>query len=434
MNDMNEMEQARLDDAQWVTLATIFDCCTEPHDALEMAKFVQKQGGIELFDAEWSCELWRRAQAAINDSVPPSRYILVKQVEPIPMEIISRLGDNALPVDFVQNEYLPRLILAANKRKMIRAMKKAIEGGSIEEALETCKNAQTVSIPQKTKSEICNEALKEWEKAAEHPGEISGVTTGLPDLDHLTWGWQPENLVIIGARPSHGKTALLIGLARAAAFEKNVPTLFITLESSPKELLKRLACQIGRVSQARLRGGYAIEQDLKSLVPSFIQIHKKPIWFSDCSGMSITTIQNATRRIVKNFGIKLILVDYLQKIRPAERHEKRTYEVAQASEGLKILAKELGIPVIAAAQLNREPEKQKGRAPVLSDLADSGQIERDADIVLLLHKKPESTWLTIAKFRDGPVGAVELKFDRECARFDNMSKNRDEPNPPYKDT
>lgn len=424
---MNEIEQAEIDAAQFVVLGTILGGILPVEQTLEAARIAKDFGGLELFDAEWAVELWRRIEASMAKGKPPHEFLWIKQVEHVPVDIIGKLGDSCLPIGLVEAVYLPELAAASRERKIRRAMKEAADGGDVEKALAICRESQQERKKEKSKADICNEALDDWTEALNRPGQISGVTSGLADLDRITGGWQAENLVIIGARPSQGKTALLIGMSRSTAVEHKIPTLFLSLESSPKELIKRMACQIANASQTRLRDGEPTKSEMARLGPAFSEIHSAPIYFVDCSGMSIATIQNMTRRIVKNYGIKFVVVDYLQKIKPSEKHEKRTYEVAQASEGLKNLAKELNVPIVVAAQLNREPEKQKGRAPVLSDLADSGQIERDADIVGLLHRDKEGqTWLMISKFRDGPTGSVKLVFEPSSAKFKNASRVEDD--------
>lgn len=430
---MNETQQVQFDTDQFALLGTILSGVLPADQAIEAANLTLEAGGLELFDADWSCELWRRAEAALKAKRPPNDFLHVKQVSDVPLSIITRLMGDPVPLGLMEQVYLPDLMAFAEERKMRRAIKDAAEGGSIEKAMEVCQATKAVALKKQTKDQICNEILTEWEKAAENPGELTGITSGLKDLDRMTGGWQRENLIIVGARPSQGKTALLLSMARATALEGRIPTLFITLESSPKELMKRLACQEAMANQTRLRDGQPTERDLAGLVPAFKKIRNSPLWFSDCSGMSIVGIQAAARNIIKNYGIKLVIVDYLQKIKPAERHEKRTYEVAQASEGLKVLAKDMKLPVIAAAQLNREPEKQKGRRPFLSDLADSGQIERDADIVALLHKDKDGNELIVSKFRDGPTGMVRLYFNLPYGRFENAAKIDREDTSPHND-
>lgn len=177
-------------------------------------------------------------------------------------------------------------------------------------------------------------------------------------------------------------------------------------------------------------------EDIHKLPSAMSRLTKSPLHLKDCPGASIGWIQSEARKLKEMHGIKLVVVDYLQKVKSMQRNEKRTYEVAQVSEGLKELAVELNVPVIAAGQLNREPEKAKGRAPVLSDLADCGQIERDADIVALKHlvvpkDGPPKHQLILAKFRDGPTGIVNLAFVPHCARFDNLSPIAQEDVPNY---
>lgn len=420
-----EIVKVKLDEAQWVVLGTLMAGILSPKEATDLARIVDECGGLQLFPDAWSNELWRRAKAAIDDRKPPGAYITIKQVDDVPMDILARLGDNTLPSQIIEDVYIPELVAGAHRRKLRAALVEALETGDMANAVSLLKQP-TGKEKQLSKPQLSGLAIDEWETAFKNPGQLSGITTGLIDLDRLTWGWQPGQLIVIGARPSQGKTAMLLGFARAS-MEAEIPTLFVTLESSPKELTKRLVCQMALVNQMDLRGGLSDERSMAKVAKAFHQFQKHPIWIADLTGKSIAVIQSSVKRMVENYGIKIIFVDYLQKIKPDAKHEKRTYEVAQASEGLKVLAKELNVPVITAAQLNREPDKNKGRPPMLSDLADSGQIERDADLVGLIYRTVKEGGevaysLLVSKFRDGPTGAVNLAYHPEYARFDNFSR------------
>ena len=345
-----------------------------------------------------------------------------------------------LPDLIPSSNHLPHYIAIVNEKYWLRKMLATCtdivgrvydcEGQMDEILIEAERGLLQIATrnPKKkaTKTEVINSALDDWETAFKNPGKLTGVPTGLIDLDKLTYGWQAENLIIIGARPSQGKTSMVLGFARAA-MDAGMTTLFITLESSEKELIKRMACQIAKANQSHLRGGVASDREMRNLLPAVDKIKNGCIYFDDCTGMTIAHVQSQIRAYHKAFGIKLVIVDYLQKIKPDEKKEKRTYEVAQSSEGLKAVAKELGVPIIAAAQVSREQEKQKGRLPILSDLADCGQIERDADIVGLIYKNQEKDGtitysLILAKYRDGPTDIVDLAFLPSCACFESKAK------------
>lgn len=423
---LTKFEKAKFDEAQWTVLGTLLSGLGSDGEMTGLAKQVKQAGGLQLFNEEWSCELWRRIEAALTDKKEPHAYKTLPQVIKLPAELMAKLNDYGVTSFLVEDVYLPQLAIAAEERNIRRVCKAVADGAEIERAFVAMREVERVHKREKNKDQICREILEEWQTAAEHPGQLTGMTSGLTDLDRITAGWQRENLIVIGARPSQGKTALLLGFARAAAVENEVPTLYVTLESSTTELFKRMSCQISCSNQRHLRDGKPTPEDLKRLPFAFDAMRKKPIFFADCIGQSVLGVQNTIRSFRHQHGIRLVLVDYVQKIKPQEKHEKRTYEIAQATEGLKMIAIELGVPVITAAQLNREPEKQKGRMPMLSDLADSGQIERDADIVGLLHRGEAGFKLIIAKFRDGPIGVVDLEFKSDNVRFYGQAKIRDE--------
>jgi replicative DNA helicase len=280
---------------------------------------------------------------------------------------------------------------------------------------------------------LCSVLMDDLERRHALKGELSGIGTGFPDLDKLTDGLQAGELSVIGARPSQGKTALLLAIALHASFRGAVPTLIISLEMSAAALMRRLASMETGIPLSRLRSGQLEAHDFKTLTTFQARLKKSGLAIFDGStGSNVNRFAGIVRWHVEKRGVKLVVLDYLQKVRPTTRHEKRTYEVAEVSGSLKAIASRHGIHVCTAAQLNREPDKLdrkgNGKLPKLSDLADSGQIERDADLVGLLHRERseqdpqgEPAFLFVAKQRDGEIGNVPLRFNPKFCRFESRA-------------
>ena len=257
-------------------------------------------------------------------------------------------------------------------------------------------------------------------------GHLSGITSGFRRLDQMTDGFQLGELAIIAARPSIGKTAIAIAIAKAAAVDARIPTLFVSLEMSDESIVRRMVSTVGSVPMHDIKTGDLDEGGMRSMMASTAKIAGSPLHFAAGSSVSgIATITAVIRRAVRKWGVRLVLVDYLQKIHGTKAAEKRTYEIAEVSGRLKAVAADTKTAVVALAQLNRENERDKARAPRLTDLADSGQIERDADLVLLLDRvrnepKGEAI-IAIAKQRDGECGIVPLWYDGQFCRFSDPS-------------
>lgn len=257
-------------------------------------------------------------------------------------------------------------------------------------------------------------------------GQLSGITSGFYRLDQMTDGFQFGELAIIAARPSIGKTAIAIAIAKAAAIDSRIPTLFISLEMSDESIVRRMVSTIGTIPMQDIKTGQLDQGGMKAMSTASAKIAGSPIHFVSGSGVSnIATITAVIRRAVRKWGVKLVLVDYLQKIHGSKAAEKKTYEIAEVSGRLKSVASDTKTAVVALAQLNRENEKDKGRVPRLTDLADSGQIERDADLVLLLNRERNQPQgeavIAIAKQRDGECGLVPLWYDGKYCRFSDPS-------------
>jgi replicative DNA helicase len=266
---------------------------------------------------------------------------------------------------------------------------------------------------------------------------ITGVPTGFVDLDELTSGFQPSELVIVAARPSMGKTALVLNLAAYAAIEAKVGVAIFSLEMSKDALVQRLLTAEAQVDSSRVRRSALRDADFTRLARAAGILQGCPIWIDDSPAITLLEMRSKARRLKAEHDIGLLVVDYLQLMRSPEYAENRVQEISDVSRSLKGLARELKIPVIALSQLSRASEQRGGeRKPILSDLRDSGAIEQDADVVIFIHRpeyydKEDETKrgiaeIMLAKHRNGPTGDITLRFSREFTRFDNFT-TREEP-------
>jgi replicative DNA helicase len=277
-----------------------------------------------------------------------------------------------------------------------------------------------------TSKQVAGSFIDQMQDRFNRKGTLSGIATGFFHLDEKTDGLQPKEMAIMAARPSIGKTAIAIAIAEHAAIKSKIPTLFISLEMSKEAIFRRTVSAIGSIPMQNLKSGNLNEGDMKSMMLSSGKVANSPLWFIDGSSIhSISNIMANVRRAVRKHGVRLVIVDYLQKVKSADRSEKRTYEVAEVSGKLKDIAVQTGVAMLCLAQLNRESEKEKGRQPRLTDLADSGQIERDADLVMLLNRdrsEPSGdAAIIIAKQRDGECGIVNLHYEGQYCRFTDPS-------------
>lgn len=269
------------------------------------------------------------------------------------------------------------------------------------------------------------ELTDEYEQALKH-GRPRGLATGFYDLDRLLGGLKPQQLFIIAARPAVGKTSLAMSIAERITMDDGLPAAFFSLEMSGKELLHRLACSRARVDGASLNEGKTTERDIRAVSQAHAKIVKAPLHICDTGSLTIAQLTARARRMVQRHGVKILFVDYLGLLRSGDKGRSRYEETTLVSNALKALAKELNLPVIALAQLNRDNDRE-GRAPRLADLRDSGAIEQDADIVGLLHRAEDQTGDTqivsviLAKQRAGRTGKVDLIFNRPFTRFENRS-------------
>jgi replicative DNA helicase len=270
-------------------------------------------------------------------------------------------------------------------------------------------------------------------------GEIAGLSTGFSDLDKLTGGLQPGEMIVLAGRPSMGKTALAMNIAEYVASELKKPVAIFSLEMGADKLAERMLCSRAKIDLQKLRDGFFRERDFTALTQVASQIADAPLYVDDSANLTIAELKARARRLKSRHDIQLVVIDYLQLLRAVSRkaQENRQIEITEISCGIKALAKELRIPVIVLAQLNRQPEARvkEGGRPRLSDLRESGSIEQDADVVGLLYRaeyyeadedvrteKAGEAELILAKQRNGPTGEVPLTFLRQFTRFENRAR------------
>ncbi|MDQ2740143.1 MAG: replicative DNA helicase [Actinomycetota bacterium] len=281
--------------------------------------------------------------------------------------------------------------------------------------------------------DMLKETLDRMEELYERGSAITGVPSGYTDLDELLSGLQPSTLVVVGARPAMGKTSFALGMAAHAAVKAHRPVLFFSLEMSRIELSQRLLCSEARVDSQRIRSGKFDDTDWTKITHAIGRLGDAPIWIDDNPNVSLLEIRGKARRLKSRIGdLGLVVVDYIQLMTGRQGAESRQVEVAELSRGLKILARELEVPVVACAQLNRGLEQRADKRPMLSDLRESGSLEQDADVVMFLYRdeiynveSPErgTAEVLVAKHRSGPTGMCRLAFLSHYTRFANMAKN-----------
>lgn len=281
--------------------------------------------------------------------------------------------------------------------------------------------------------DILKSTIERIEKIQKNKGGITGLATGFTDLDEMTSGLQPADLVIVAARPSMGKTTFAMNIVENAALNSDLPVLVFSLEMPNESIIMRSISSLGRLEQNKVRGGQIqSKEDWDKFNSGVLQLknHTK-LLIDDSAGLSPAEMRSRSRRVVREHGgVALIMVDYLQLMQVPGMSDNRTLEVSEISRSLKALAKELSVPVIALSQLNRSLEQRSDRRPVMSDLRESGAIEQDADLILFIYRDevyhPETerkgiAEIKIGKQRNGPIGSVELSFQGQYCRFDNLA-------------
>jgi replicative DNA helicase len=287
-------------------------------------------------------------------------------------------------------------------------------------------------------SELAPGALEMIQRLYEQEGEVTGVETGFEDLDHLTTGFHKSDLIILAARPAMGKTAMALNAIWHASGEKKLPVAIFSLEMSKEQLVQRLISQTTRIPAQALRSGNVKAEDWPKLVRGVAEVSRAPIWIDDTAGVTLMEIRAKVRRLASQLNVagemplSLVVVDYLQlMVGQGNRAENRQQEIAEISRGLKVLARDLDVPVLAIAQLSRAVEARHDKRPLLSDLRDSGAIEQDADMVMFLYRDEYYNSdsddkgiaeVIVGKHRNGPTGKVQLAWMEQYTKFASLAR------------
>ncbi len=339
-------------------------------------------------------------------------------------------------------------------RKLIEASTeiatKGYEGGDMEEILDQAEKAIFEISENRIRpsyypvKDILKDTFKSIELLYERKELVTGVPTGYHDLDKMTAGLQPSDLVIVAGRPSMGKTAFALNVVEYATThaDKPVPAVIFSLEMSKEQLVQRMLCSLAKVDAGRLRTGHLGESDWPKLTMAAGQLTDTQIYIDDTPAISVLELRSKARRLKAEHGLGLIIVDYLQLMR-GSNPESRQQEISEISRSLKALAKELELPVVALSQLNRSLESRTDKRPMMADLRESGAIEQDADVIMFVYREAvycedcksrertcdkghdKDAEIVIGKQRNGPIGTVHLTFRGEFTRFENQAQRDD---------
>ena len=358
--------------------------------------------------------------AALPDAVPSAanlayyadivraKYILRRMIQTC-TEVVGRVFEHEGEVDQLLDEV---------ERDVLKISEERVENRSI-------------SI-----KDLVHTAINTIEDFHKRQGMLTGIGTGFVDFDKMTSGFHEGEMIVIAARPSMGKTSLAMNIAEHVSLDLKLPVGVFSLEMTADSLVLRMLCSRSRVNLRSVRDGFLAERDFPKLTGAAGKLANAPLFIDDTPGLSILQLRAKARRMAQQFGIKLFVIDYLQLLHStARRAENRQQEIADISNGVKSLAKELRVPVIVLSQLNREMEKEKNRKPRMSDLRESGAIEQDADLIAMLYKPSVEddegggqeqdavpVNLLIAKQRNGPTGDVNLTFLKSITRFESAAK------------
>ncbi len=389
-----------------------------PIDMISVTEQLRKDGNLELIGgavrlAELTGRVWSAANVEYHAKIIAQKY-LARRLITFATEVETEAFDEGEDID----ELLQRA-----------------EGKLFEISQTHLKQEVTQIDP------VINEVLEQIQAASNSKTGISGLETGYHDLDKITAGWQPSDLIIIAARPAMGKTAFVLSMAKNMAIDYNTPVAIFTLEMPNTQLMKRILSNVADLEGEKIKSGSLTMEEWDRVNDRLRKVFGAPLYLDETPGLSITELRTKARRLVRERGVKLIMIDYLQLMNATGmKFGSREQEVSTISRSLKGLAKELNIPIIALSQLNRSTETREDKRPVLSDLRESGAIEQDADMVCFIHRPEYYTKsgedkdgndirglaeLIIAKHRSGAVGDVQLRFVNRFARFENWNESID---------
>jgi replicative DNA helicase len=345
------------------------------------------------------------------------------------------LGNVEHYVRILKDKSVLRALISATAGAMNNCYEDVLESdeilGQAEEAIFRISDSRmkTAAVPI---SEVLQNNIEVIEEQFNRGGFVNGLSSGFKDLDNLTTGFKPQELIIIAGRPGMGKTAFALNIASHIASTKAAPVLVFSLEMSKQQLGIRLLCAEARVDSQTLRKGFLIQKQVEELVETKEKLGNIPIFIDDTRTISVLEMRAKARRIKMEHGLGLVILDYLQLMQGRKGAESREIAVAEISRGLRALAQEMEVPVVALSQLNRELMKREDKRPRLSDLRESGSIEQDADLVIFIHREdafknkknrvPDGVAeIIIAKQRNGPIDTIKLAFLKEYTRFEDLS-------------
>ena len=389
----------------YLAIVSLHDKSGQPVDVVLLAEELKQRAQIEdVGGYAYLGELWDAAPTAANAEYYAKIVrdrALIRNLIHAGTEILRDAYDQSQPADE---------LLEQAERRILDVAQMGVMG-------------QTFTL-----EEALREAYDRIDANSANEKSITGVSTGYTDLDEITAGLQDSELVIVAARPSVGKTAFALNITRNICVEENRPVFFVSLEQSRIELAERLLCCQARVDSHKLRKGVLSSDDMQKLIEAGGVLRNARLFIDDTPGQGMLRIAANARRLLLRHHIKLVVIDYLQLIEPENRNDPRQEQVAQISRRLKFLARELKIPVVALAQVNRSSEDRQDHRPRLSDLRESGSLEQDADTVMLLHRPDRYepgqnegvVEVIIGKQRNGPTGEISLAYIKQYMRFDNF--------------
>ena len=385
-----------------------------PVDVLTVTNQLEKMGNLEEvggpgYIAELSSRVASSANVEYHANVVAEKYLARQMINYVGV-IGKKTFDDTIDIKDVMDEAEAKLFELSQKNT---------------------KKDYSVLAP------ILKRAVKTVQDAHSNTGGITGISTGFYKLDDITCGWQNSDLVIIAGRPAMGKTAFALSLAKNIAADQNIPMAFFSLEMSSEQLANRLMANAFQIDSKKLMSGQLNREEWDRLDKCMVNLEDAPLYIDDTEGLSVMELRSKARRMVKEHGVKLIMIDYLQLMSSAAGHisENRQQVISEISRMLKIMAKELNVPVICLSQLSRANEKRDDKRPILSDLRESGAIEQDADIVMFLYRddyyneeseKHNIAECSIAKNRHGETGKVELRWMPEYTMFATLENRPDE--------
>ena len=407
-------------------------------EILTSEDFYQRQYGI-LFNA--MVELYNEGKAV--DLVTLQDRLKEKDVPPevASLEFVKDILDTVYT-----SAHIRQYATIVHEKAMLRKLIRTTEGiantcyagkESMEDIFVDTEKQIFDIIQQNTSGEyvpikdVVLNALDKIEMASKTKGNVTGIPTGFIDLDYKTAGFQPSDLILVAARPSMGKTALVLNIAQHMAFREDVTVAVFSLEMSKEQLVNRLLSLESRVDSQSIRTGNLTDEDWSKLIEGAGVIGKSHLIIDDTPGISVTELRSKCRKFKMEHNLGIIIIDYLQLMTGSKHSESRQQEISDISRSLKAVARELNVPVVALSQLSRAVEQRPDHRPMLSDLRESGAIEQDADVVMFIYRddyynkdtaKPNVAEIIIAKQRNGAIGTIELAWLPQYTKFANMKK------------